>query len=82
MLVEYIQEALNRAHYEIIDDEEPFYGEIKELNGVWATGNTLEECRENLKDVVEGMLLISIKKNLPIPVLGKYKIEELEEINT
>ena len=46
MIVEYIQEALNRAHYEIIDDDEPFYGELKELKGVWATGKTLEECRK------------------------------------
>ncbi len=33
MLTEYIDESLRRANYEIIDDEEPFYGEIKELKG-------------------------------------------------
>ena len=42
MLTEYIEEALNRAKYEIVDDEEPYYGEIKELKGVWATGGTIE----------------------------------------
>jgi len=26
MLTEYIEEALKRAKYEIIDDEEPYYG--------------------------------------------------------
>ena len=60
MLVEYIEEALKRAHYEIIDDEEPYYGEVKGLKGIWATGNTLEECRKNLRDVVEGWILVSI----------------------
>ena len=30
MLIEYIEEALKRARYEIINDEEPFYGEIKD----------------------------------------------------
>jgi hypothetical protein len=34
MLLEYIQEALKRARYEIIDDEEPYYGEVPELQGV------------------------------------------------
>ena len=33
MLTEYIEEALRRAKYEIIEDEEPYYGEIKELRG-------------------------------------------------
>jgi len=54
MLTEHIEEALGRARYEIIEDEEPYYGEIKELKGVWATGETLEECRSNLKDVKAG----------------------------
>jgi predicted RNase H-like HicB family nuclease len=73
MLTEYIEKALEHAHYELIDDEEPYYGEIKLLQGVYATGKTLEECRKNLKEVVEGWLIISLKKGLPIP-----KIETLE----
>ena len=48
MLLEYINEALNKANYEIIQDEEPFYGEIAELNGVWATGKTLELWKTGL----------------------------------
>jgi predicted RNase H-like HicB family nuclease len=34
---------MERATYEIIDDPKPYYGEVPELQGVWATGNTLEE---------------------------------------
>ena len=79
MLAEYIEEALRRAHYEIIEDEEPYYGEIDELKSVWATGSTLEECRNNLKDVVEGWLLLSIKKSIPIPKLGDVEIREIQE---
>jgi len=79
MLTEYIEEALGRARYEIIEDEEPYYGEIKELKGVWATGETLEECRSNLKDVIEGWILLSIKRGLPIPKLGDIEIKEIEE---
>jgi len=80
MLVEYIEEALRRAHYEIIEDEEPYYGEVKELKGVWATGKTLEECRQNLMEVIEGWILISVKKGLKIPKLGNVSIEEIEDV--
>jgi predicted RNase H-like HicB family nuclease len=68
MLTEYIEEALKRAHYEIINGpDEPYYGEVPELPGVWANAKTLETCRENLKEVVEGWILLSIKKALPLP---------------
>ena len=43
MIREYIEAAMKRAHYEMIADEEPFYGEVPELPGVWATGKTLKD---------------------------------------
>jgi predicted RNase H-like HicB family nuclease len=48
MIEEYLKAAMTTAHYEIIDDEDPYYGEIAQLKGVWASGKTLEECRDNL----------------------------------
>ena len=78
MLIEYIEEALKRARYEIIDDEELYYGEVPELRGVWATGKTLEECRENLREVIEGWLILSLKKGLPIPELGGFVVEDIK----
>lgn len=69
MISEYIEAALERAHYEIIEDE-PFYGEVSELQGVWSTGETLEACRNRLAEVVEGWVLIRLSRNLDIPPLG------------
>jgi predicted RNase H-like HicB family nuclease len=80
MLTEYIQEALKRAQYQIIQDDEPYYAEIPELKGVWATGKNLEECRKNLIEVIEGWLILSIKKNLPIPKLGEISIDEVKMV--
>jgi len=37
MITEYIDAAMSRARYEIIDDEEPYYGEVPDLEGIWAT---------------------------------------------
>jgi len=76
MLTEYIQEALNRAHYEMIADEEPFYGQVPDLQGVWATGKTLEECRARLAEVIEDWLLLSIAKGLPIRPLAAERCDE------
>ncbi len=77
MLLEYIQEALRRARYEIIDDEEPYYGEVPELQGVWATGKTLEECRENLREAIEGWIIVRLQRGLSLPPLGKVKFRKI-----
>ncbi len=72
MLTEYIDAALSKAKYGIIEDEEPYYGEVPELEGVWATGKTLEECRKNLVEVIDGWILVRPRKGLPIPPIGGY----------
>jgi predicted RNase H-like HicB family nuclease len=81
MLLDYIQTALESAEYEIIDDEEPYYGEVPSLEGVWATGKTLEECRRNLAEAVEDWVLFSVAKGLPIPVLGDVAIRLPAEVS-
>lgn len=79
MLTEYIDEALRRARFELIEDKEtPYYGEVTDLPGVWACGQTLESCRRELKEVVEGWILVSVKRSLDIPPLGSAKITEID----
>jgi len=80
MIHEYIEEALSHAHYEIISDEEPYYGEIPELKGVWATGKSLEECRRNLIDVVEGWVLVRLVRGMMIPPIGQVEINIPQEM--
>jgi predicted RNase H-like HicB family nuclease len=81
LIIEYIEAALARARYEVIRDEEPYYGEVPDLKGVWATGKTLEECRKRLSEVIEGWIIIRLRKGLPIPPLGKYRIKEPKELS-
>lgn len=67
MLLEYIQAALGHAKYEILPDDGSYYGEIAECNGVYANAQTLEECREELRQVLEEWVLFRVHKNLPLP---------------
>ena len=70
MLAEHIDEALRRARYEPIQDEEtPYYGEVPELPGVWVCVRTLEGCRRELKDV-------GVRRSLEIPALDGVEIPE------
>ncbi len=73
MLTKYIEAAMRHAHYEILAENEGFYGEIPECRGVYANASTLEQCREELAEVLEEWLLFRIHKNLVLP-----KIDDLE----
>ena len=77
MILEYIEKALSHARYEIIEDKNPYYGEVPELAGVWATGPTLEDCRKNLVDVIEGWIIIRLKRGFPIPPIDNCTIEDV-----
>jgi len=67
MLTDYIQALMRRASYEILPDDRSYYG--ADAPGVYATGVTLEACREELREVLEGWVLLSISRNLPLPVV-------------
>ena len=57
MLTAYITAAMARARYRIIDDG-TYFGEIPGLRGVWAAAKTLEACRSELQEVLEGWLVV------------------------
>ena len=67
MLTRYIQAALRKAHYERIEEEGSFYGHIPECPGVWATGKTLEGCREELQETLENWVSLGLRLGHPIP---------------
>jgi predicted RNase H-like HicB family nuclease len=75
VLRDYLQVAMRHAHYEILTDDGSFYGEIPECNGVYANAPTLEECREQLEEVLEEWVLYRVHKNLPLPVIEGHTLE-------
>ena len=67
MLIKYIHSAMHHAHYEFLKSDRLFYGEIPKCKGVYATGKTLEDCRDQLEQILEEWVLFRISKNLDIP---------------
>ena len=74
MLMQYLQSALRHASYEILPDDGSFYGEISICNGVYANAATLEDCREQLGEVLEEWILFRVYKNLPLPVIDGIEL--------
>ncbi|HUS75092.1 MAG TPA: type II toxin-antitoxin system HicB family antitoxin [Methanothrix sp.] len=74
MFAEYIKAAMDKAVYEIIDDPESFYGEIPDLQGVWASGKTLEACRDDLMSALEDWIAFRLRTGRSIPSIGGASI--------
>ncbi len=68
MLSEFIKKQLKKATYERLEDGS-YYGEIPGLRGVWADAKNLEDCRKELREVLEGWLVLKLRDRDPIPGL-------------
>jgi len=80
MLLEYIQAAMKKARYEILPDDNTFYGEIPGFDGVYANADTLEGCREELGEVLEEWLLFRISRHLSLPVVNGIELSIKEKV--
>ena len=73
MLTEYIRAAMRRATYEILTDN-TFYGEIPGFQGVYANAKTLEACREELQEVLEGWIVLGLGLGHSLPVVDGIEL--------
>ncbi len=78
MLTKYIQAAMRQAAYEILPDG-AFYGEIPGLPGVYANAATLEACREELQEVLEGWIIVGLRLGHSLPVVDGLELTVKEE---
>ena len=77
MLASYIDRAMERAVYEIIEDEGTYWGEVPGLQGVWARHVTLEGCRHELREALSDWVALRLRLGLPIPVIEGINLNQL-----
>jgi predicted RNase H-like HicB family nuclease len=70
----YICEALKRAQYERMEDGE-FFASIPEFEGLWATGATVEEARNDLEVALESWIVAALTiSHSSLPKLGNVTL--------
>lgn len=74
MLRRYLAAAMRVAKYEILPEDGSFYGEIPVFQGVYANATDLESCREELEEVLEEWLFLSIARHLEIPEVDGLRL--------
>jgi predicted RNase H-like HicB family nuclease len=73
VITSYVDQALRRAHYSSLEDG-TFCATVPALPGIIATGATVEECRDQLAEVVEEWVLVRVARGLRVPPLGRVKV--------
>jgi len=77
MLTEFIDWAMKKANYELLEWWEWYYWEIVWFNGVWANNSNLEWCRKELKEVLEEWILLKVRKKVFLPKVENYDLNEI-----
>lgn len=75
MLRDYLSAALRKARYEILPDDGSYYGEIPGFEGVYASSSTLEECRDELEEVLEEWVFFRVSRNLTVPEVDGHQLQ-------
>lgn len=81
MITQYLNAAMNKARYEILQDDNTFYGEIPGFEGLYANENTLEGCRKELESTLEDWILLSISKGIALPAIDGAELKLPVEID-
>ncbi len=79
MLTNYINKAMHKATYELLEDK-TYYGEIPECQGVWANTQTLEACREELQDALEGWIVLGLRLGHTLPIIDDINLSISQEV--
>lgn len=68
MVSEYIQAALELAEYDTLEDGS-YVATVEGLRGVIAIGDSIEECRRDLIEVIEGWIALRMRFGAKIPMI-------------
>jgi predicted RNase H-like HicB family nuclease len=73
----YVEQALKLAEYE--KDEDGFIvASVPNVPGFFSQGENFEEARLNLRDAIEGNLVIALQLGFEIPAIEGVEIKEVD----
>jgi len=79
MLTNYIEAAMQHATYELLPESREVYGHIPGLDGVWATAESEEACRAELREVLEEWIALGLLHGHEFPRFGEAHIAFTKE---
>jgi len=77
MLAHFLDVAMEMARYEIIEDEDSYWGEIPGLQGLWARHQTLAGCQRELREALSDWVALRLRLGLEIPAIAPINLNRI-----
>src|SRR6185437_379763 len=74
MFAEYLDKAMQHAQIEQIEDGS-YFGSIPGFQGVWSNAADEDAARQELREVLEGWILLQIADHTPLPTIDGLRLE-------
>ena len=78
LLAEYIEMSMKEAVLKVLCDG-TYFAETPGFEGAWANADAIENCRQEMKEVLEDWILLGIKLRHPIPVVESINLMAKEK---
>lgn len=75
----YVETALKLAEYEK-DENGIVIASVPNISGFFSQGENFEETRENLRDAIEGNILVALQFGFEIPKIPGTEIKEWQNL--
>lgn len=73
----YIEQALKLAEYEK-DEDGVVVASVPNVSGFFSQGENFEEARNNLRDAIEGNLLVALQLGFTIPEIAGVEMRDVD----
>lgn len=77
----YVEQALKQAEYEK-DENGAVVASVPNIAGFYSQGENFEEARVNLRDAIEGNLVVALQLGFEIPPIAGVDIREVDYAET
>jgi predicted RNase H-like HicB family nuclease len=77
----YVEQALKLAEYEK-DEDGVVVASVPNVSGFFSQGENFEEARDNLRDAIEGNLVVALQLGFEIPKIAGVEIKEIDYAET
>lgn len=70
-ITQYVENLLRKAEYEYDKETKSWCASVKNLPGAYAQADTIEQTREQLAEVIEDYILVSLREKHHLPGFKK-----------
>lgn len=79
MIDRYVKAAIEEARYKQLGNS-TWFAEIPGFEGVWANGESVETCRQELIEVLEEWIILKVRSGDSLPIVHDVDIN-IKEIS-